>query len=207
MVVSPRALITEARVINGGKDDSVVDVGRVVVVGDHIPPGSPWRGGWRVRVERNAKVTIMKILEDYGSADAERASRCGIADEGVLLTAWAELRVYRSAVLKKLEEARAAGVIGSSLQAEIEIRATCRKHESLAGLGDDLRFVLITSRAALVKVSAQDDESILVAPSRHTKCERCWHYRADVGMDPARPELCGRCVSNLDGPGERRNYA
>ena len=130
-----------------------------------------------------------------------------IPEAGSLLRAWSEIRAYRSEVLKKLEEARSAGVIGSSLQAEVEIRAHENKHAALAVLGDDLRFVLITSRATLIKVPGPDDEAIVVAPSSHRKCERCWHYRADVGADPARPEICGRCVANLDGAGETRAYA
>jgi isoleucyl-tRNA synthetase len=130
-----------------------------------------------------------------------------IPEASSLLTAWSEIRAYRSEVLKKLEEARSAGVIGSSLQAEVEIRADGKKHAALAVLGDDLRFVLITSRATLIKAPGPDDEAIVVAPSSHKKCERCWHCRADVGADPARPEICGRCVANLDGAGEPRAYA
>jgi len=130
-----------------------------------------------------------------------------IPGDNALLATWSDIRVYRSEVLKKLEEARGAGVIGSPLQAEVEIRANGNKHGVLAALGDDLRFVLITSRATVTEVAGPGDEAIVVAPSRHGKCERCWHYRADVGVDPAHPDICGRCVANLYGAGEPRAYA
>jgi len=77
-------------------------------------------------------------------------------------------------------------------------------HAALASLGDDLRFVTITSAASL----AQGAElAVRVAPSSHAKCERSWHWRADVGTDARRPTLCGRCVANLFGAGEKRTYA
>ena len=130
-----------------------------------------------------------------------------IGDEGALLKTWSEIRAYRSEVLKKLEDARGAGVIGSSLQAEVEIGASGGKLDVMAALGDDLRFVLITSRASVGEASRPDAESIVVAPSGHPKCERCWHYRSDVGVDAGHPDICGRCVSNLFGAGEPRTYA
>jgi isoleucyl-tRNA synthetase len=74
----------------------------------------------------------------------------------------------------------------------------------LASLGDDLKFVFITSVAELVR---GDTLSITVAPSTATKCERCWHWRDDVGHDAAHPGLCGRCTSNLYGAGETRTVA
>ncbi|MGH8731871.1 MAG: zinc finger domain-containing protein, partial [Burkholderiales bacterium] len=68
----------------------------------------------------------------------------------------------------------------------------------------DLRFVLITSRAKLIRSA---DARIVVNASPHRKCERCWHYRADVGHDPAHPDICSRCTSNLFGAGEPRVHA
>jgi isoleucyl-tRNA synthetase len=130
-----------------------------------------------------------------------------IPEPDSLLAAWSEIRKQRAEVLKKLEEARASGRIGSSLQAEVEIRASGGKHDALARLGDDLRFVLITSAARVSRASKQDEEDIVVRPSAHPKCARCWHYRADVGADPKHPEICGRCVSNLFGAGEPRRFA
>jgi isoleucyl-tRNA synthetase len=124
-----------------------------------------------------------------------------------LLERWGKIRTLRAEVQKQLEQARVAGKIGSSLQAEVEVRASGEKLELLQSLGDDLRFVLITSRAELTPVAAAADEGIAVSPSTHAKCERCWHYRDDVGADAAHPGLCGRCVSNLYGAGEPRHHA
>ena len=79
--------------------------------------------------------------------------------------------------------------------------------DALASLEDDLRFVTITSSAKVYKVANEAEQKILVKPSAHQKCDRCWHYRADVGVDAAHPLICGRCVSNLFGSGEARQYA
>jgi isoleucyl-tRNA synthetase len=117
---------------------------------------------------------------------------------------WNVIRAYRAEVLKKLEEAREAGEIGSSLQAEIDIVAPPGEHEALASLGEDLRFVLITSAARPV---AGTERRIRVTRSPHPKCGRCWHYRSDVGSDPAHPALCARCIANLFGAGEPRAFA
>ena len=87
----------------------------------------------------------------------------------------------------------------------MEIRASGERLALLRSLGDDLRFVLITSQAKVV--AAEGEGGIEATPSAHAKCERCWHWREDVGADPAKPGLCGRCVSNLDGPGEPRRHA
>jgi isoleucyl-tRNA synthetase len=124
-----------------------------------------------------------------------------------LLQRWASIRNVRAEVQKQLEEARAAGKIGSSLQAEVEIRAGGDKLALLQSLGNDLRFVLITSSAKLTPVTAAADEAVVVSASAHAKCGRCWHYRDDVGADAAHPGLCGRCVSNLYGTGEARTHA
>lgn len=108
---------------------------------------------------------------------------------------------------KALEEARTANRIGSSLQAQVEVRASGARYDALASLGDDLKFVLITSAATVVKVDAQGDESVDVAASTYPKCERCWHYREDVGAHADHPTLCGRCFSNLFENGETRSAA
>ncbi len=130
-----------------------------------------------------------------------------IAHDAQLRETWSEIRAYRSEVLKKLEDARSAGVIGSSLQAEVSISANGRKHAALTALGDDLRFVLITSRATVATAPDAAAEAIVVTPSPHRKCERCWHYRDDIGSDAGHPDLCGRCLANLFGAGEPRAYA
>jgi len=124
-----------------------------------------------------------------------------------LLEKFASLREIRAGVLKQLEDLRVSGAIGSSLQADVEIRAAGDKYALLNGLGDDLKFVLITSSAKLVQVNDAVEEAVLVTASDKQKCERCWHYRADVGAHADHTGLCGRCVSNLFGQGERRHIA
>ncbi len=127
--------------------------------------------------------------------------------EAELIERWRALREVRGEVSRALEVEREAGRIGSSLQAEVEIRASGAKHELLASLGDDLRFVLICSKTTLVKCADVGGEAIIVAASTHGKCARCWHWRAEVGSDAEHPELCGRCLSNLFGEGEARDHA
>ncbi|WP_153161655.1 isoleucine--tRNA ligase [Zoogloea sp. 1C4] len=127
--------------------------------------------------------------------------------EDTLLDKWTAIRAIRADVQKEIEAVRAAGQVGSSLQAEVEIRAAGGRYDLLASLDDDLRFVLICSKTTLVKAADEAAEAIVVTPSTHAKCDRCWHYRADVGHDAAHPELCGRCTSNLHGAGEARSAA
>jgi isoleucyl-tRNA synthetase len=128
-------------------------------------------------------------------------------DEAALLARWALIRATRTEVQKVLEELRSAGRIGSSLQAEVRVRAAGERFDALASLGADLHFVLITSRAELVHVADAADEGIDAAPSVHPKCERCWHYREDVGAHAEHPALCGRCHGNLFGDAEVRTHA
>ncbi|RJG01772.1 isoleucine--tRNA ligase [Noviherbaspirillum sedimenti] len=130
-----------------------------------------------------------------------------VADANALLGKYTSLLALRAEVTKQLEEVRMAGGIGSSLQAEVEIKAAGDKYALLDGLGDDLRFILITSQATVTQVASADEEAVLVTPSVQQKCERCWHYRADVGAHAEHAGLCGRCVSNLFGAGEARKFA
>jgi isoleucyl-tRNA synthetase len=125
------------------------------------------------------------------------------ADEA-LLAKWGRIREVRDLANKEIEALRAAGQVGSSLQASLSITAGAADHALLASLGDDLRFVTITSVARLL---LGDELSISVTPSTAQKCERCWHYRDDVGSDENHPTICGRCTSNLFGPGESRKAA
>ena len=128
------------------------------------------------------------------------------AFDEALLDAWGNVRQVRELANKNIEELRAKGAVGSSLQAELEIKTSGPAYAALQRLGDDLRFVLITSSA---KVTQQSGSGVIidVRQSAHTKCERCWHYRADVGHDANHPDLCGRCTSNLGGAGEPRMFA
>ncbi|MDT4848122.1 Isoleucine--tRNA ligase [compost metagenome] len=94
--------------------------------------------------------------------------------------------------------------MGASLQATLVITAGADDAALLRSLGDDLKFVTITSAATVVDGT---ELQVTVAPSAAQKCERCWHYRDDVGAEAAHPTLCGRCVSNLHGNGEQRVIA
>jgi isoleucyl-tRNA synthetase len=125
-------------------------------------------------------------------------------NEPDLLERWTRIRVVRAEVQKELETVRVAGGIGSSLQAEVTLHASPGTQTLLAPLGDDLKFVLITSQARVV---AADVDRVEVTPSTAKKCERCWHYRDDVDAHAEHPGLCGRCVSNLHGDGEVRSHA
>ena len=129
-----------------------------------------------------------------------------IEQSGSLLAEWDAIRALRAEVLKAIESERATGRVGSSLQAEVAIRVGGESYQRLARLGDDLKFVLIVSKATLEHVENFTPQ-IIVTPSEQTKCERCWHWRADVNASPKHPGLCGRCVDNLDGFGETRAHA
>jgi isoleucyl-tRNA synthetase len=124
--------------------------------------------------------------------------------EADLLERWTRIRAVRAEVQKELETVRVAGGIGSSLQAEVTLHACPDTRALLAPLGDDLRFVLITSQARVVAAEA---DRVEVTPSAAKKCERCWHYRDDVDTHAEHPGLCGRCVANLYGDGEARTHA
>ncbi len=128
-------------------------------------------------------------------------------DAEALRAKWDTIRTVRAEVLKRLEEVRAAGGIGSSLQAEVVLKLHGDQHDAIASLGDDLRFVLIVSAARVERAASAQDTAIVVEPSGHQKCERCWHWREDVGADPEHPAICGRCVDNLHGDGEPREFA
>jgi isoleucyl-tRNA synthetase len=130
-----------------------------------------------------------------------------IKDAAALLDKFAQLRDVRSEVTKRLEEVRMEGKIGAPLQAEVDIRAHGDKYDLLSSLDEDLKFILITSRATVTKAANAEDEEIVVTPSEHQKCERCWHYRPAVGQHADHPGLCDRCVTNLFGSGETRKFA
>ena len=120
--------------------------------------------------------------------------------------AWQDILNVRALSNKAIEEKRAEGFIGSPLQAEVVIYADEKIYKSLDRLKDDLKFVLITSKAN-IQVLDMDGIMVKVTPSTHAKCERCWHYRADVGSHAEHPSICGRCASSLFGAGETRKYA
>ncbi len=121
------------------------------------------------------------------------------ADADALLAKWMRLRALRTPVRKEIEDLRAAGKVGSSLQAEVDLNAPPADYDLLASLGDELKFLMMTSSA---RVSRASEASAAVRASQHPKCERCWHYRPDVNGEG----LCGRCQTNLKGPGETRRH-
>jgi len=124
--------------------------------------------------------------------------------DAALLAKWARVRELRDVVNKEIEALRTAGAVGSSLQAQVVLTVPASDHALLASLGEDLKFVFITSVATLVEGAAVQ---VSVSTSTAAKCERCWHWRDDVGHDAAHPTLCGRCTSNLYGAGETRLVA
>jgi isoleucyl-tRNA synthetase len=144
-----------------------------------------------------------------GSIFAETFVDVAAWQNEALLDKWKQVRVVRDESNRRIEDFRSAGRVGSSLQANVVVSAAPELHALLAGLGDDLKFVLITSKAGLVAAADGDTEAFRVTPeaSSATKCERCWHYRDDVGIDAAHPTICGRCISNLYGDGESRRIA
>ena len=123
------------------------------------------------------------------------------------IAAWQTIISSRAEAAKEIEVLRAAGSVGSSLQAELEFYVSDDNFAAMSSLGDDLRFVTITSSAKVHKVAIETEQKIVVSASKYTKCERCWHYVASVGEHAEHPTICGRCVSNLFGMGEARKYA
>ncbi|HCB67779.1 MAG TPA: isoleucine--tRNA ligase [Methylophilaceae bacterium] len=121
------------------------------------------------------------------------------------LLAWEHIIHVRAIANKKIEELREKGLVGSSLQAQIEIYASGEIYQSLSSLHEDLKFVMITSEAKLHE--RQGDLHIDVSASEYKKCDRCWHYREEVGSHDEHPSICNRCISNLFEKGEVRLHA
>ncbi len=132
------------------------------------------------------------------------------------LAFWDQVQAVKQAVNKAIEEARNRKELRANLAADATLYVDDRLAGLLGRLGDELRFVTITSTATLAPLadapadlpdSAVAGLKVRVAPSPHEKCVRCWHHRPDIGTDANHPELCGRCVTNLEGDGEERHYA
>lgn len=118
-----------------------------------------------------------------------------VADASALSIRWSRIREIRAQVMRKLEELRTAGSIGSSLQGEVELTASGDDLTLLLSVAEQLPFIFIVSRVSVQP--GVGELQINIAASGHQKCERCWHYRADIGQDAAHPHICGRCVVNL----------
>ncbi len=132
---------------------------------------------------------------------------------------WPALLLLRADVTRELERLRDAGTIGAPLDAEVDVYCRPEQYERLGALGEELRFFLITSQARVHRLDGPPPAGaapalntgtgavwVAVAPSRDAKCVRCWQHRPDVGAHSGHPQLCGRCISNVDGPGERRVF-
>lgn len=117
---------------------------------------------------------------------------------------WKAILDAKDLVNKAIEEARGDKIISSNLTAKAAITANDATYNALAKLGDEARFVFITSDAAITQ---DEGFGVVIAPADGQKCTRCWHIRNDVGTHADHPELCGRCVTNVDGAGETRQYA
>ncbi len=128
---------------------------------------------------------------------------------------WDTLIAVRMEVNRELEAKRAAGEVRAALEAEVQLYCSPELKTALEKLGDELRFALITSRAYVHELSQAGEDAVetelpglrlAIAASSQEKCERCWHRREDVGVDTAHPQLCARCVTNVDGEGEVRHF-
>jgi isoleucyl-tRNA synthetase len=130
---------------------------------------------------------------------------------------WDFLLALRGDIAKELERLRAAGSIGSSLNAEVDIYCSSATESPLRALGDELRFLLIVSAARVHGAGTPVPSDAIAATaggielkaqaSAAIKCVRCWHQREDIGQSAEHPELCNRCVVNIAGAGEQRHYA
>ncbi|MEQ8290337.1 MAG: isoleucine--tRNA ligase [Gammaproteobacteria bacterium] len=129
---------------------------------------------------------------------------------------WGGLMPVRDEVNKQLEKLRVAKTIGSALDAEVTLYCNDKIQQQLQQIGDELRFVMMTSYATVKSLNEKSEDAIdteveglaiTVVPSEHPKCVRCWHHREDVGSHDKHPELCERCIDNIEGEGEQRRYA
>ncbi len=168
---------------------------------------------WQVMPGERDESVLLSTWYDIPGMYSDEAE----ADKQTAL--WHQVIEVRDAVNKELEALRVAGGIGSGLDAEVDLYCGREIHDQLAQLQDELRFALITSYARIhlaetppaegqhYTLSSNDEIWVAVAASEHAKCVRCWHHREDVGSNPKHPELCGRCVDNVDGDGEPRGFA
>ena len=138
------------------------------------------------------------------------------ADASTDATFWSEMMAVRQQVNKALELAREQGAVRGSLDAAVTLYAKPELAARLRSLDEELRFVLITSEATVADWDQAPDHAmeaeelplrIIAVAATAEKCERCWHRRDDVGQYAAHPTLCGRCVTNIEGPGEERRFA
>lgn len=127
-----------------------------------------------------------------------------VPGEEELLARWEQIRAARAVVQKTVEDLRGTGAVGSSLQAEVKITASGAAYEALKSLGDELKFVMVTSEAVLEQGAEGTETACEALASEGTKCARCWHYEKAVGSVAGYADLCPRCAANLFGQGEAR---
>ena len=140
---------------------------------------------------------------------------------------WDVILDIKDIVNKKMDVARSEGLINSNLSASVTIKTIGYVYKTLSKLDKELKFVFINSNVNLISestgkaqevkkldkesgqldVTTYNDLDIIVEPAQGEKCVRCWHIREDIGINPAHPEICGRCVENVEGQGEVRHYA
>ena len=159
----------------------------------------------------SAIALVAVFLSDFSESVAEFSESESFSDEF-----WQKVMAVKTAVNKELEAKRAAKKLGSSLSAEVDLYCNEDLANLLARFEEELRFVLIVSRASIHSIdsaagSAVETEveglKLLISPSIFAKCERCWHHIPNVGESSAHPSLCQRCVVNIDGEGEQRSFA
>jgi len=157
--------------------------------------------------ERSESVFLTTWYQDLVELDADALLNRDV---------WQKLMAVRTAVSKELEKSRAKGDIGASLNAEVELYCSPEYLQALTLLGDELRFIFITSKATAFAADSTPDDAVIteiegisvkIIVSEHAKCVRCWHQAPDIGSHEEHPELCGRCIDNVAGAGEQRNYA
>ncbi len=139
------------------------------------------------------------------------------ADEPMNDAFWADLLKVRGEVNKAIEQARSDKRIGGALEATVTLYAEPELGAKLQALGDELRFVLLTSGATVADYATASDEAqqsdllkglkIVLHKAEGEKCPRCWHYTTDIGQNPEHADVCGRCYSNVAGDGEVRKFA
>ena len=139
-----------------------------------------------------------------------------LSKDSIIEDDWNKIQNFRTEVNKELEKLRADGVIGSSLAAVVTLYCDEKVLPIIAKLKDELRFVLITSEAKVEDITQAPADAITAeiaglkltaSASKHKKCARCWHHLEDVGNDVKHEELCTRCITNIEGSGEQRQFA
>lgn len=123
-------------------------------------------------------------------------------NEADLLDQWGEFMDLRSHVLKSLEEARNAKMIGKSLEAHVTLFVNGHNQQLLEDLGTDVKLLLGVSALDIEALEDATDDadsydeglSVLVEPAKGAVCARCRMTKEDVGADDAYPTLCARCA-------------